>query len=177
MTQTIATLSKNLENSQHKMNRNIDYFQKKMELFRIETNKKIEEVKNSVKIVKINRKNEILEDNINIHEIVKTNKFKLGVSNNTFAVIIQIYFVYNGTVNKHGYLEGNFIQSGSEKTPEKTVNFKHHHFNLYYNTETVDYMVPWDATLGKFLEMNITSSYNTDAKNIYKVSFVGEFTN
>ena len=93
MTQTIATLSKNLENSQHKMNRNIDYFQKKMELFRIETNKKIEEVKNSVKIVKINRKNEILEDNINIHEIVKTNKFKLGVSNNTFAVIIQIYFV------------------------------------------------------------------------------------
>ena len=75
MTQTIATLSKNLENSQHKMNRNIDYFQKKMELFRIETNKKIEEVKNSVKIVKINRKNEILEDNINIHEIVKTNKF------------------------------------------------------------------------------------------------------
>ena len=53
------------------MNRNIDYFQKenekKMELFRIETNKKIEEVKNSLKIVKINRKNEILEDNINIH--------------------------------------------------------------------------------------------------------------
>ena len=38
-------------------------------------------------------------------------------------------------------------------------------------------MVPWDATLGKFLEMNITSSYNTDAKNIYKISFVGEFTN
>ena len=141
-------------------------------------NKKIDDLNNTVPKVKVKRNLVTLIDNMAYNKIVTTLNFKLPLkSKTTFAVIIQIYFVFNGANNTHGYLIGKLVQAGNEGSSDNIVFFDHQHFNEYKNTETVEYIVPWDPSKGDYLQMQITDSLNSDVKNTYKVSFVGEFTN
>jgi len=143
-----------------------------------EFSKKLEEVKNSLPQAKVTRKFSILQDNITYSEVVITNNFKLPLSSKkTYAVIIQVFFIYEGPGSTHGYLTGNFVQAGNENNNDYIVPFSHYHFNWYYNTETVEYIVPWDPSKGDYLQMQVKSSHCTSAQNKYRVSFVGEFTN
>jgi len=141
---------------------------------------KIQELKTEIsnKKVQVRRRQLVLAENINYNGITITSNYKIpNLSEKTFAIIIQVNFVYGGAASKHGYITGKFVQSGNIDVPDYQVRFNHQHYNWYYNTEVQEYVVPWDHTKGEFLSMIVESSYNTDAKNTYSVVYVGEFTN
>jgi hypothetical protein len=137
------------------------------------------EIDNKISIVtqqktRIVRRYITIKENIALDNVKDTYNYELqNLSKTTFAVIIRIFFVYSGPANTHGYLIGRFCQLGFSQDTDKIVHFNHQHYNIYYNTETVEYVVPWDSSKTNILSVFIDSSKNTNAQNFYSIILTG----
>ena len=129
---------------------------------------------NDQRKIKIKRANHVLKENITYHQIKVTESWKLpNLTANTIAVIIKVFFLYNGPGSTHGYMSGTFSQLGHESDPEYLVPFNHKHFNWYYNSESVEYIVPWESNGIGYLNADFQDTYNSNSQNTYQIIFVG----
>lgn len=102
-----------------------------------------------------------------------TNDISSYISADTIGVEIDVWFQYNASANYHGYLHGYFQQQNQTRSSHGRTYFDRDHFDWYYNVYHADYMVPWDPTGSNTLETVITSSYNSNSSNTYRIRFVG----
>jgi len=137
----------------------------------------LQTLQNSRKIT-FKRANEVLKENITYHQVVAQECFKIpNLTPNTVAVLIKVFFLYNGPGRTHGYINGKFSQIGHENDPEYVVPFNHYHYNWYYNSETVEYIVPWDTNRDGYLIVDFKDTFNTNVENKYKIVYSGSVEN
>lgn len=94
------------------------------------------------------------------------------VTSNTIALMIRVYYVHNGSAN-HGYLGGYVIQAGETDAYPNRADWYMAHYNDYYNTDTSDFLMPWNPAGTQSIRFNVTSSHNTSTSNTYAIRIVG----
>lgn len=94
------------------------------------------------------------------------------VTSNTIALMIRVYYTHNGSAN-HGYLGGYVIQAGETDAYPNRADWYMAHYNDYYNTDTSDFLVPWNPAGTQNLRFYVSSSHNTSTSNTYAIRIVG----
>ena len=86
----------------------------------------------------------------------------------TIAVIFRQYYSHGGGAD-HGYLGGYLVQAGETDAYPNRADFYMAHYNDYYNTDSLDVIMPWNSSGTQSVRFNVTNSHNTNTLNSYKI--------
>ena len=102
------------------------------------------------------------------------NDVAIGTSttSNTFGLMIRVYYSHSGGAD-HGYLGGYLLQSGETDAYPNRADWYMAHYNDYYNTDTSDFLMPWNPSGTQTLRLNVNSSHNTNSNNQYSIRLIG----
>lgn len=95
-----------------------------------------------------------------------------NTTSNTFGLMIRVYYSHGGGAD-HGYLGGYLVQAGETDAYPNRADFYMAHYNDYYNTDTSDFLMPWNPSGTQSLRFNVNSSHNSNTNNAYSIRFVG----
>lgn len=94
------------------------------------------------------------------------------VTSDTIALMIRVHYTHGGAAN-HGYLGGYVIQAGETDAFPNRADWYMAHYNDYYNTDSTNFLMPWNPAGTQTLRFNVTSSHNTSSSNAYAIQLAG----